>query len=345
MNDAALIDSFRKQIGWCEQLGSPFTARIVEALADDWQQGGALRELLPEWPGDPTHDALPLRVAGALHGLVLAGLDAELAALYPPHAVAFGAATATAIRRALREHPEQVRDYLRVAPQTNEIGRSAVLLGGFATLAQETGLPLAVLEIGASAGLNQWWDNYRYALASTTWGDAASSVIVRSDWQGTPPALPDRIAVARRAGCDVAPIDLRAAGAAQRLLSYVWPDQQERLARLRAAIELARAQPHTVRQADAAPWAEQQLAAAAGGVVTVLVHSIVWQYLGDASRERIRAALARAGEQATRDAPLAWLRLEPSAAAGPQLKLTLWPGGERRVLADAHPHGAWVRWR
>ena len=143
----SLAEAWQRQIAYCDANQSPFTARVLEAAWADWQAGGALHELLPDGPGDAGADAVPLRVAGALHSLALDGSDAALAALYPPRCEHFNAQAApAAIVAALHTHRRRVADYLRLPPQTNEIGRSAVLLGGFAAIARATGLPLATLD-------------------------------------------------------------------------------------------------------------------------------------------------------------------------------------------------------
>jgi hypothetical protein len=77
----------------------------------------------------------------------------------------------------------------------------------------------------------------------------------------------------------------------------------------------------------------------------VLYHSIMRQYLSPASEAAVAAATADAAAAATTEAPVAWLRMEPHVVAGwreTEVRLTLWPGGEDRLLARAHPHGAWV---
>jgi hypothetical protein len=342
----SLADAWARQIAWCDGNGSPFTARVLDAAWTDLARGGALAALLPDWPGDAGADAVPLRVAGALHALALSGRDAELAALYPPLQAAFDANRGpSAVARALDQHREVVAEYLAIAPQTNEIGRSAVLLPGFAEIARATGLPLATFEIGASAGLNQLWPHCSYTLGERRWGDAASDVAIRAEWRGPMPALPDRIELASQAACDIAPINLSADGAALRLLSYVWPDQAERLARLRAAIALAQRLRVRVDAADALPWVERALAAPRPGCASVLCHSVMWQYLPAATRQALQQVVLAAGARATRDAPLAWLAFEPPHGdAHMLLTLTLWPGGVTRTLAVAHPHGAWVQW-
>ena len=341
-----LTEAWRKQVAYCDAHGSPFTARVLEAAWADWQRGGALRELLPDWPGKAWTDAVPLRVAGALHSLALDGSSAALAALYPPAAAVFDARQGLAtVSEALRGHAERIRDYLQSPPQTNEIGRSAVLLGGFAAATRATGLPLATLEIGASAGLNQLWHRYRYELGGTTsWGDASSPVLIRSDWQGSVPGLPTHIVVASHAASDVAPLDLAAPGAALRLASYVWPDQRERLERLRAAIELAQRARIVVEAADALAWTERQLAKPRVGVASVLYHSVMWQYMPASTRATLRECIVAAGARATPAAPLAWLAFEPDREGVFELTLSLWPGGQSQVLATAQAHGQSVQW-
>jgi hypothetical protein len=342
----SLAEAWQRQIAYCDANQSPFTARVLEAAWADWQAGGALRALLPDWLGDAGADAVPLRVAGALHSLALDGSDAALAALYPPRCEHFDARAApAAIAAALHTHRDRVAEYLRLPPQTNEIGRSAVLLGGFAAIARATGLPLATFEIGASAGLNQLWHRYRYALGgSLQWGDAASAAVIRSEWRGSVPTLPPHVEVASHAACDVAPLDLAQPGSALRLASYVWPEHRERLDRLQAAVTLAQRLRLKVAAADALAWVEREFAMPRIGIATVLVHSVMWQYMPSPTRTALHEFIAAAGTHASRSAPLAHLAFEPDPRGVFELALTLWPGGQRTVLATAHAHGRWVDW-
>lgn len=345
--DADIAGAFETQRRWCARLDSPFYAGLMDWAAADWRAGGAVREALPGWRGDPVRDLVALRLAGALHALVLGGRAPALAALWPPHREAFDPVQAgTAASQALRDNRQHVAEVLASAPQTNEVGRSAALLGGLARVAQRTGLPLAVREIGASAGLNLLWHRYGYALGTQRWGDPASGVRIESDWRGAAPALPPRIDLLDSAGSDLAPIELRDEAAAQRLAAYVWPDQQARLQRLQAAIALARAEGLAVERAEAADWVERVLQARPAGAATVLMHTIVWQYLPRETQARIEQALQRHGARADDSRPLAWLRLEHAhGEAAAALQLTLWPGSESHTLATSHPHGAWVDWQ
>lgn len=322
---------------------------MLEHMAEDAADGGIVAELTESrWRDSDrkrlVRDAVSLRVLGALHAFALSGEHPELAAAYPPRADA-DAAWETG-RALLRTHREAVEDFLSHPPQTNEVGRSAVLFGGFLRIARDTGLPLDLFEIGASGGLNLLWDRFRYETRDWAWGPADSPVVLRPEWDGPPPPLDAPLTVAGRAACDAAPLDLKDAAARRRLEAYVWAEQTERLERLRAAVALARAEGIHVEQADAAEWAGRMLTRPAPGRTRVLYHSVFWQYPPEATREAIRAVIAQAAGQAEAGgSPFAWLHFEPARRDIVQeLRLTLWPGGEERLLARAHSHGGRVEW-
>jgi hypothetical protein len=200
-------------------------------------------------------------------------------------------------------------------------------------------------EMGCSAGLNLLWDRYRFQLGETFWGAEDSPVRLEPRWEGPPPEAA-AVSVASRRGVDQLPIDLADPDQRVRMLSYIWADQPERVERVRGALQLAQQDPPPVDHGDAADWVEAELAELPQGQTTVLYHSFVWHYLPAATQARISAALAEAGARAHVDAGLAHLTFESvDGTEKSALTLTLWPGGERRVLADAHPHGRWVRWR
>jgi hypothetical protein len=339
-----VLDAFAKQIAWCESLGSPFTAQLLTILRDDIAAGGATAELVGAWPGDPVADALALRIAAALHALALTESAPALVPCYPP-----GAATMEQLRPVVlgvvHQHRDAIRAFLLSPPQTNEVGRSGVLVGGFLRIAKETGLPLRLLEIGASAGLNAIWDRYHYTLGDAGWGDPQSAVSIAPSWEGPSPPVDAPLRVIERLACDIAPIDLEDSAQRLRLRAYVWADQRERLSRLESAIELARAHGPRVERADAADWVRAKLHEPAARSATVLFHSIMWQYMPPETQTAIRASLDEAGSRATSAAPLAWLRFEPpDSASGFELHLTLWPGGREFRLAVAHPQGSSVSW-
>lgn len=340
-------NAFADQATWCDRLGSPFTARLMVVLGAALDRDTRTGRAVLDWTGRPDAlgDSVPLRLAGALHALVRAGRDAGLAAVYPPHPLPDVAALDAAVRAAIRAHDDAIVGWLGFFPQTNEVARSGLLYPGLMTIAHRFGLPLSLYEVGASAGLNLFADRFAYDLGGRRCGAAGSAVRLAPAWEGDAPAGDDPVVVGR-GGCDLAPVDLGDPAARDRLVAYVWADQTERLARLEAAIEIALdAGPVRLDRGDAAACVEDWLAApAAPGVVRVLVHSIAFQYFPEPSKRQIAEAMARAGAQATREAPLAWLSFEQADGGGPELRLTFWPEGTSTRLARADAHGRRVVW-
>ena len=334
-----LVSLFRGQAGWCQRLGSPIYAHLLEKAADDLEAGGPVWRVVEPYEDRPFNFTHHLRLLGATHRMALAGEAPELAAHYPttggdgdPHG-AWDAFIALV---------EERQPKLERAVQTNEVGRTAALLGGFLSVAEQTGLGLRVLELGASAGLNLRWDRFRYEAADWAFGDSASPARIPCEFEGRPP-LPQAVWIVERAGCDPAPIDATTEDGSLTLQSFIWPEMLERLELLRSAIEVARRTPATVDEASAPDWLEERLARERGGSATVVFHSIMWGYMTDDDRERITRTLHDAGARATTSEPLAWLRMEPGAEET-DVTLTTWPGGDERVVARAGYHGRPVHW-
>ena len=346
----ALDKAFAVQSRGCVALGSPFSAVVLDLMREDGLAGGVVARLMAPFAGldFPEHmaAATPLRPLGFVHDLVLSGSEPDLAALYPPMSeVADRDALAPALRRLFETRFEEAAAFVSSPPQTNEVRRTLCLLGGFTTIAQETGLPLRLFEIGASAGLNLNWDRFQYRLGDLArWGDPDSPVMIDGDWEGAGPPL-GPVTVESRKGCDISPIDVRDERAARRVQAYVWAGQADRLARLQAATAMARATGLDLVQADAADWVEANVRPTPG-VVTELYHSVMWSYLPQDIQARISAHMEAVGRLATPDAPVAWLTMEPAQPVQlfMELALAVWPKGERRRLGLVHPHGAAVRW-
>jgi hypothetical protein len=186
----------------------------------------------------------------------------------------------------VREHSPALRELVSQPVQTNEVARSAALLGGFLTLALETGLPLRLLEIGSSAGLNLRWDHYRYETPHGSWGDAGSPVRLRGFLAGGRLPLESGVRIVERRGCDVVPLNPNTEEGRLSMLSFVWPDQVDRIERLRHALLVAKALPAIVDREEAGPWLEERFHRTPG-CATVIFHSIVWQYLGGEGQQRV----------------------------------------------------------
>jgi hypothetical protein len=336
----AIASLFRAQANWCGRLGSPIYEHLLYKAADDLEAGGPVFRVVEPYRDEPFNFAHHLRMLGATHRLALAGEAPALAAHYPStNGDGDAAAAWDALIALLDERPVR----LDQAVQTNEVGRSAALLGGFLTVAAETGLGLRVLELGASAGLNLRWDRFRYEAADWAFGDAASPARIVCEYEGGRPPLPAAVWVVDRAGCDPTPIDATTEDGSLTLQAFVWPEQLDRLEMLRGAIEVARRTPAMVDRASAPDWLEERLARERAGSATVVYHSIMWGYMSDDERARATEAITSAGARATDSEPLAWLRMEPGADQA-EVTLTTWPGGDERVIAHAGYHRRPVRW-
>jgi len=336
--------AFRIQEYYCAKMGAPIYAAICAALARGLTRDTRTGARVLDWPGEPTRDALPLRLVGGLHALVLAGEDDELAAIFSGE-TGDPAAIEASLLRILQRHDDALYPWLEGPPQTNEPGRSGALIVGLIEVARRFGPKLEILEIGSSAGLNLLIDRYRFDLGGPALGPADSPVTIVPEWRGERPDLPP-LDIASVRGCDVAPMDAADPAVERRLAAYVWAEHPQRLDRLARAVAIVRDQSVRLEQADAADWIEARFAEPqAEGVTRVLMHSVVWQYLPEATAERIRAAMRAAGARATPERPLAWVSMEPDRALAHQVvSVSSWPGdGERAVVATAHSHAQWVR--
>jgi hypothetical protein len=210
------------------------------------------------------------------------------------------------------------------------------LLGGFLAGARATGLPLRILEIGASAGLNLRWDRYRYESADGAWGNAASPVVFTHSYEAPPP-MSTVADVEERRGCDLHPVDPTSGEGALALRAFVWADQLSRLATLDGALEVARSVPADVEKADAVTFLEEQLRSPFAGVATVVYHSVFLPYVSEADVHRIADVIQSAQARATEQSPVFRLAMEAGAKTY-EVRL------DGRLLATCGAHGTGVRW-
>ena len=349
MNSRDVAQGIRWQSDHCMRNGSPATGRVLAAMLPLMSCDTQTGMRMVNWPGKPIEDAMPLRLAGGLHNLHLTGADDRLGPIYAGEVTDQAAVDATVLA-VVQAHDERLVEWFSGPPQTNEAGRSAGIMAQLLWLSVRPELSNApkfeLNEIGASAGINTMIDRFAFDLGGVRAGPASSPMLIKPEWRGPPPPQ-GAVEITAIEGCDLAPMDLTDPALALRLKSYVWPDMPARLARIDAAIALARDKPPRVAQMDAADWVEQRLATPqAPGVARVLFHSIVWQYLPPEGRARIEVAMAKAGAAATRERPLAWVAVETNRATfRHELRVRFWPGGEEEVLlGQAHAHGVWVEW-
>jgi len=346
--DSRLLRSLRLQGQICAGLGSPMYEGVLDRVAADVEAGGVFAAILSGHENDSGRLAVPLRLLGGLHRLALDGRASGLSRWYPSTGGHWDTEAAwPAVVLAASDHADHLRATLDQPPQTNEVGRAAALIGGLLWLTHRFALPIRLFEIGCSAGLNLRADHFRYRYPGGQWGPTDSPVTIDDAWRGQlPPAVALRIV--ERHGYDIAPLDATSSDGELTLLSYVWPDQPERLNRLRGAIGIARRVPAVLQRRNAVD-AVAGLSVAAG-TLTVLWHSIMWQYLSADDQAAVRAGIDALGAHARTQTPFAVLTLEPHRRTPDTpvefaVRARCWPSGDETRLAVCSPHGPPVTWQ
>ena len=337
-----ITDSLRHQGKTCASLDSPFMGQLLTNLANHWPQNTPLAAICAKWTGDigPSGASLPLRIAAGLHALTLTGRAPALRDVYPPKDVS-DETLIKAVLTTLDQHQDFMLDWIKSPPQTNEVRRSAALIAAAHWIAARHDLPFVTSELGASGGLNLMWDRFALKADQHTLGSANPALTLTPDWTGPVPA-PTQIQVAERRGVDLNPLNARDPDDALRLFAYLWPDQPHRFELTRNAIAAFDA---TVDQGDAIDWLEPRLTTAKPGHIHLIYHTIAWQYFPSDVQSRGTALIEAAGQRASDDAPLAWLRMEADGnSPGASLTLRLWPGDLYITLGRIDFHGRWVQW-
>jgi hypothetical protein len=259
--------------------------------------------------------------------------------------------TGTALRALLRRRGPAIAEVMRARrTQTNEVGRCAVLLP-----ALPSG-PLALVEVGASAGLCLLLDRFSYEFGAHRIGDPSSSVRLRCALTGPAPLPAAPPPVVWRCGLDVEPIDVHDEAAVDWLLACVWADHADRRRRLVAAVDAARARPPVVKAGDLVDDLAAVLAEAPADTTLVVFHSAVLSYVSPARRQAFAARLAAASMQ--RD--VVWLSNEAPGVVPEVTALAPRPADRSFLLGRtqflnrtrrdeflglAHPHGATLTWQ
>jgi len=329
---------------------SPLYDRICRAVAanDD------VLDLIDE---APRRGHQPNVLLGAVHYLLLGGLDHRLAAVY---AGTSDADPGPLFIDVCLTHRAEVLELLATRhTNTNEVGRSAILGPALTEVAARCGEPLGLVDVGCSAGANMYCDRYHLdygANGSTGPADAAVRIACEVIG-GHPPLAPMLPAIAARIGIDRDPVDLTDDDNVRWQLACVWPDTG-RLPRTRRALEEVRRTPPLIVRGDAVETVGDVVARLPGEATAVVTTTWAIAYLPPARRIEFRDALAAA----SRDRTVAWVSAEsagvieffghtaaPADANGMEasvLGLALFRGGQAaaEVLAFVHPHGNWIEW-
>jgi hypothetical protein len=318
---------------------SPLYARLALGVAAD-------AEMLELAAQAPAGQPVPNVLFAAVHYLLLRGEQDPLAAYYP--SMGGGAAPEEDVYLAFRAfclaHRGAITELLRTRlVQTNEVRRCACLLPAFGLVADLAGgRPLALVEVGASAGVNLLWDRYGYENGgSGRCGDPGSPVQLACAVRGhrRPPILTAPPRVASRLGLDLHQVDMGNPEEVLWLRALIWPEHVERMALLEQAIAVARRDPPALLAEDALERLPGALAAIPPEVAICVFHSFTANQLSAAARDRL--AKHGAGQ------PVYRVWMEGAAGGDAELGLAVYTGGSpaERVLAICEPHGRWIVWQ
>lgn len=312
----------------------------MRGMADDWEAGGVVREICAGWEDAPPGSVVQLRLLAGVFRIVLRRQAPELVPYYESMGGTAGPEGVWPVMRAVMgSHVAELKDALTVAPQTNEVGRSAALLVGLFEAVRRSGLTrIRLFEPGASAGLNLLVDKFRFATPTWQYGPADSPLVLRNGIEG--PVSPQRFSVVSRRGCDLEPVDAATAGGRLRLTSFVWPFHVDRHERLRAALAVAEGCPVVVDRAGAGEWVERMLRQPPPpqDVLTVVWHSVTRMYWPAHETARVEAAVASAGSRmAVAHVAMEYPKDRPGGAERAELSV------DGDVIAQVAHHGGTVQ--
>lgn len=328
--------------------GSPIYERLCEVIEAD----EALLALASQAaPGQP----VPNLFLGAVHAELLAAPQHPLAAYYPSAGGTrpIDSMLGHAFRDFVLEHREPIAELLRTRlVQTNEVRRSVGLLPAFAAVADAAGgAPLALFEVGPSAGLNLLFDRYRYDYSGLAAGDPTSPLLLRTELRGTLAPSEVRVPeVAVRWGIDLNALDVRSEADMGWLRALLWPEHADRRAVLDAAIEIAAHQPPEVVSGDLFERLPDAVSSAPREAVPVVFATFVLNQFSVEMRERLRALLLELSMAQTIHLVVVGYRDYFTPEIGDDGSAQIWLAtlahgvGSARRLGRMSAHGWWLEW-
>lgn len=336
------IDYWDFFIADAKKIGAPLYARFGEGIRDDED----LKALAARAkPGQP-HGNM---ILGAVHFLLLRGAEHPLRNHYldlggkAPE----GEDPFPLLQDFIRGHRDAVTHLIETrVTNTNEVGRSTVLHAGFRAIAKENDLPLHLIEIGPSAGLNMIWD--RYGVCYSRNGEIVAALrpdaplVIDCELRGekTPPfdVTPD---IQGRVGLELNPVDLSNDDDRDWLRALMWPDQVPRMRRLERAIALFATEKPPIRAGNALDLLPEALAEIPKDCTPCVYHTIAVYQFSTAMKQTLEDILTIAGLRR----PIWRLAFELAGKECTVSRIRYADGvREEKLLANAHPHGTWIEW-
>lgn len=320
---------------------SPLSAAFARAAAHDPVAARILA-------ATPAHLPSANVLLAAVHHLLLGGVGHDLAGHYPDLAPAGTTPVGDPGEQFVafcREHEAALAALAATrGVQTNEVRRCVILVPAFTRIARAERRPLAIVEVGASAGLTLCFDRYGYDYGRAAVGVPAPLVLTTEVRAGDPP-IPERLPeVAWRTGIDLDPIDLGDAEAVRWARALLWPEQLDRVARFEAAVALVRPDPPSIVRGDALDVLPDVAAEAPADAALVVVHSFVLNQFSDEQRDRFAAILDGIGR--TRTVHRVGIESLRRDMANPEATHAEYRDGEvtHTLLGPVHHHGGWITW-
>ncbi len=329
---------------------SPLYQQYAHGMTDDAPMQALLSLVDTDQP-------LPITFFSAVNFLLLRDQTHPLADFYPSLREQPRSAEAVYpfFRNFCLTHEEELRALLpTMRLQTNEVTRCANLLPAFHLIFRRGGhVPLVLIELGASAGLNLLWDSYGYTYQTETeqayWVNASSAPVqLHCTLQGphVPLFLTQIPPIARRVGIDLHPLDITSEQDVRWLRACIWPEETHRYTLLDAAIAQAKQHPPELVAGDAADLLPAMLEGLPWDQTVCLWHSYALRQGPVAVRERIQQVLIE--QSLRRTIYRVSLEMEPGEWEAPRLELFTYHQG-RCVsydwLATCDVHGSQMCWR
>ncbi|GCE31130.1 hypothetical protein KDA_66140 [Dictyobacter alpinus] len=286
----------------------------------------------------------------AVHYLLLGGIQHPLAKFYPDltSSPMILRGVYPAFRSFCQQYEEQLSEIISTQRvQTNEVCRCACLLPVFEIVSQlGRKRPLAIIEIGTSAGLNLLWDQYGYRYGNALYSGVRTSAVqldCKLRGQKVPPLPVELPEVTLRVGLDLHPLNITNPDAVLWLRALIWPEHKERVTRLQNALEIARQQRPLVMAGDALKLLPGIMANIPADTTLCVFHSFTTNQMSETARNELSNILVTASH--TREI----FRIAYEATADsidPTIDLYLYLKGleNRQTLAHAAPHGNWLEW-
>ena len=324
-------------------LASPTYGELARGVSND-------DDLLDIALHTKTHQPAPNMLFAAAQYLLLTGVEHSLSAHYPiiSGQMPRNQSAFVDFRDFCLGQRDAIVELIRSRrTQTNVVRRCTCLLPVFSLVSEESDLPLALVDVGASAGLNLNFDRYYYTYRlnqneMVNWGMADSRIHLEAEIKGSGlfPEISPTIAVASRDGIDLDPVDLTNPDQLLWLRALIWPEHVERHQQLIDAADEFTRSDIRLSAGDASDVLPSLISTISYEHALVVYSTITLYQFPIENRKRLTHAL----EEASKKRPVWQIALE---GTDPTLSIARYRDGVSRteVLADASPHGWWMKWR